>query len=187
MRCGIVVDSRKGSAMKRSPIQMKTNRIPKNLLMLAAFCGAMTFGLVQKTRASLTVNTFATTTAINDELNHNLAMAGWSSANFNVYFYLPATSSSGRYFLGTDAITSYVGAKSQTSSVLTLESTYAVTGTPKVLPFLAVKTSNGLSSFSMNDSVAVTVPEPATLIGGALMIIPFGVSAVRILRRKARA
>jgi hypothetical protein len=165
---------------------MKTTRIPKTLMMLGVFCGAMTFGLVQKTHASLMMSRFETIPAENSELNHNLAISGWSSADFIVYAYFPATRPAGDNSIGADAAFSYLiqdftGWREQALIHIAIN-------TAKVSSFPAVGNSNGHSSFSMNDSVAlVAVPEPATLVGGVLMLIPFGVSALGILRRKVRA
>jgi hypothetical protein len=38
-----------------------------------------------------------------------------------------------------------------------------------------------------NQSAKVTVPEPTTIIAGALLLLPFGVSTLRILRKKRAA
>jgi hypothetical protein len=66
--------------------------------------------------------------------------------------------------------------------------TYTATSTSEVLSFLAIGTPNGMPPFSLLDGPSmVAVPEPTTIVAGALMIIPFGVSAARILRRKPKA
>ena len=54
--------------------------------------------------------------------------------------------------------------------------------TGKLLAILAVA-SLGIAS-SANASVGTAVPEPSTYIAGALLLLPFGVSALRSLRRK---
>jgi hypothetical protein len=65
---------------------------------------------------------------------------------------------------------------------------YTATSTSEVLSFLAIGTPDGVPPFSLLDGPSmVAVPEPTTIVAGALMIIPFGVSTARILRRKAKA
>jgi hypothetical protein len=42
---------------------------------------------------------------------------------------------------------------------------------------------NGSFLFTPASEFSVPVPEPATIIAGALLLLPFGASTVRILRR----
>jgi hypothetical protein len=48
-------------------------------------------------------------------------------------------------------------------------------------------TGNSSSSALDIDDVSVAVPEPSTMVAGALMVLPFGSCAVRKLRRKSQA
>jgi len=53
----------------------------------------------------------------------------------------------------------------------------------KLLAILAVA-SLGIVSSANATAVGAPVPEPSTYIAGALLLLPFGVSALRSLRRK---
>jgi len=43
---------------------------------------------------------------------------------------------------------------------------------------------NNQNYYYVQDMVATVVPEPTTILAGALLLLPFGLSAVRVLRRK---
>jgi hypothetical protein len=63
---------------------------------------------------------------------------------------------------------------------------FSSTGTPATIAFLA--TTPGYDRVIDLDNVSlVAVPEPATIISGALLLLPFGASTVRILRRNRGA
>ncbi len=55
--------------------------------------------------------------------------------------------------------------------------------TGKFLAILAVA-SLGIASSANAAAVGTAVPEPSTYIAGVLLLLPFGVSALRSLRRK---
>ena len=42
----------------------------------------------------------------------------------------------------------------------------------------------GLRNDSIQDLLIQSVPEPTTMIAGALLLLPFGVSTLRLLRRR---
>jgi hypothetical protein len=41
-----------------------------------------------------------------------------------------------------------------------------------------------IDTYSANVQVLTPVPEPTTMIAGALLLLPFGASTLRILRRR---
>jgi hypothetical protein len=49
----------------------------------------------------------------------------------------------------------------------------------------AVQSPNG-QTYNLNQDQLAIVPEPTTIIAGALLLLPFGASTLRILRRKIR-
>jgi hypothetical protein len=75
----------------------------------------------------------------------------------------------------------------------TVNGTYATYGIPQNLPAFQIKQEPAFKSptaFPYPDMPPTTkvpssvVPEPSTIIAGALLLLPFGVSTLRILRRK---
>lgn len=67
------------------------------------------------------------------------------------------------------------------------EGDFQAIGTSTVLSFTDI--SGGVGSgtafgAAIDNVVLVPVPEPATLVAGALLLLPFGASALRIVRRK---
>jgi hypothetical protein len=51
--------------------------------------------------------------------------------------------------------------------------------------FYGVQVMNLTSGTTKNQDLLVAVPEPTTMIAGALLLLPFGASTLRMLRRKA--
>lgn len=45
----------------------------------------------------------------------------------------------------------------------------------------------GLSNYWLGTSATTVVPEPSTVVAGALLLLPFGISTVRILRKNKKA
>lgn len=62
------------------------------------------------------------------------------------------------------------------------------TATSTSAGFTAIYDNNTVAQgndFALDDISLVAVPEPTTMIAGALLLLPFGASALRIVRRKA--
>jgi hypothetical protein len=63
---------------------------------------------------------------------------------------------------------------------------FLASGTPAVISFMA--TTFGTDNVIDLDNVSlVAVPEPTTMIAGALLLVPFGASTLRMLRKKRAA
>ncbi len=61
---------------------------------------------------------------------------------------------------------------------------YSVNLTPTTIGHLSFFWADGGSSSSFVDDVSVTpVPEPTTMLAGAMLLLPFGASTLRVLRR----
>ena len=66
--------------------------------------------------------------------------------------------------------------------------TFTADATTEFLTFQDLSTPLGTPYGSALDNVVLTaVPEPTTLAAGALLLLPFGASTLRILRRKQTA
>jgi hypothetical protein len=63
---------------------------------------------------------------------------------------------------------------------------FTSTGGPATIDFLAT-TLGGDNVIDLDNVSLTAVPEPTTIISGALMLLPFGASTLRILRRKVIA
>lgn len=52
------------------------------------------------------------------------------------------------------------------------------------VPFYSVKATSSKFAFELDNVAFAPVPEPSTVFAGVLLLLPFGASAVRILRKK---
>jgi len=82
---------------------------------------------------------------------------------------------------GSDAATFWADyAPSDTDNVVYIQET----GGPYTI-YTAVNDSGGANTYYIDSVVAV--PEPTTMIAGALLLLPFGASTLRILRKNRKA
>jgi len=91
---------------------------------------------------------------------------GFQDVNTDTYFWLLYINADESSYLGTHGLGG------------TEANSYALLG---------YSPNNGLEPQAYGDASLTAVPEPATLISGALLLLPFGSSAVRQLRKKLQA
>jgi hypothetical protein len=105
--------------------------------------------------------------------------SAWIASIYNV---APAqlTFSVGGVQIGTTITPASTGVWQQFSA------TFVATGAPGLGVINLNTVANG-NDFVLDDISMVAVPEPATMIAGALLLLPFGASTLRILRKKVAA
>lgn len=97
----------------------------------------------------------------------------------NIYPDSPSTLrfSVGGTQVGADFVLGSPGAWTQFSTTFTVP---PISGVPSFLDLNTIASGN---DFAVDDISLVAVPEPSTLFAGAMLLLPFGASMIRIMRR----